>query len=102
MWNSLRHEEQQRSIVGHMEKRGLLQPEYVYVEMGAGRGTLSRTLNEALPGSHIVLVERGSQRHRVDQRLLDPSSLAQGHADASSASSSFVRVRMDIAPLELR
>ena len=45
MWNSQRHEEQQRSIVGHMEKRGLLQPEYVYVEMGAGRGTLSRTLN---------------------------------------------------------
>jgi hypothetical protein len=52
LWNSQRHEEQQRSIVGHMEKRGLLNKEFVFVEMGAGRGTLSLTLREAEPSCH--------------------------------------------------
>jgi len=73
-WNSGRHEEQQRSILGHMQQAGLLAPNFVYVEMGAGRGTLSRTLREAEPSSDVVLVERGSQRNRVDPKMTDKDS----------------------------
>jgi hypothetical protein len=46
-WNTHRHAEQQRSIVGHMEKKNMLDRRFVYIEMGAGRGTLSLTLREA-------------------------------------------------------
>jgi tRNA:m4X modification enzyme len=91
-WNNERHEEQQRSIIGHMEKTDMLNPNYVYVEMGAGRGTLSRTLREAEPACHIVLVERGSQRNKVDPKMsLD-----------GSATGTFARARIDIAHLNLR
>ena len=47
-----------RSIVGHMEAKGMLGRRCVFVEMGAGRGTLSRTIREAAPMCDVILVER--------------------------------------------
>lgn len=112
MWNSQRHEEQQRSIVGHMEKKDMLAKGHVYVEMGAGRGTLSLTLREALPACNIVLVERGSQRYKVDPKMVDRHATASDTLAASGGSNgidpaagcagSFERVRIDIAHLNLR
>jgi len=75
---------------------------HVYVEMGAGRGTLSLTLREAVPACHIVLIERGSQRNKADPQMKDwdsrDSLVPQPDTCSSFASAaSFVRVRIDIA-----
>jgi hypothetical protein len=58
----LRHVAQQVSIVGNMERRGLLDPSLTYVEFGAGRGMLSLALAAALPATNMVLVDNSAVR----------------------------------------
>ena len=77
-WNTHRHAEQQRSIVGHMEKKNMLDRRFVYIEMGAGRGTLSLTLREAEARCDVVLVERRSQRFKTDSKIIDRQPFSSG------------------------
>ena len=81
-WNTHRHAEQQRSIIGHMEKKNMLDRRFVYIEMGAGRGTLSLTLREAEARCNVVLVERRHGRRAARGR--DATGPTMGTAPRSS------------------
>ncbi|CAN0303016.1 unnamed protein product, partial [Laminaria digitata] len=61
-----RHVLQQASIVGHLLKRGLVDPEAstLHVEMGAGRGSLGHAIATAFPGADVTMVERSSIRRK--------------------------------------
>ncbi len=39
-----------------MERKGLVSDAITYIEMGAGRGTLSRTLKEAAKNARLLMV----------------------------------------------
>lgn len=63
--NAMRHLEQHASIVGHMERKGLLDSE-TYLEMGAGKAGLSDTLVKSIGRQVRLCVVGGrgpTQRH---------------------------------------
>ncbi|KAJ2433956.1 tRNA:m4X modification enzyme [Coemansia sp. RSA 2424] len=66
-----KHALQQSSLVGHLEKRGLLDRQYAFVEFGAGKGELSvyvhAAVNQVLDGgdpTSIFLVDRKNFRQK--------------------------------------
>ncbi|EDO46123.1 predicted protein [Nematostella vectensis] len=64
-----KHLKQQASLVGNMERLGLLQPDTVYLEFGAGKGKLSHWVQQAHPeGGNVeyVLIDRASNRYKFD------------------------------------
>ncbi|XP_075689461.1 tRNA:m(4)X modification enzyme TRM13 homolog isoform X2 [Rhinoderma darwinii] len=62
-----KHLKQQGSILGHLERLGLLGRSQCFVEFGAGRGKLSHWVNIATEDSvHFLLVERATTRFKVD------------------------------------
>jgi hypothetical protein len=66
--NAMRHLEQHASIVGHMQRKGLLDSE-TYLEMGAGKAGLSDTLVKSVDRDMRLCVvsdntHRQGQRHR--------------------------------------
>ncbi|NXE89384.1 TRM13 enzyme, partial [Menura novaehollandiae] len=67
--SAFKHLKQQASILGNMEKLGLLGPGRCFVEFGAGRGKLSHWVDVALENVESVqflLVERATTRFKVD------------------------------------
>jgi len=52
-----KHVIQEASIIGHMEMLDLLNPNNVYIELGAGKGRLSHVLQTAT-GAKCILVDR--------------------------------------------
>ena len=88
----LKHARQIASIVGNIEKAQLSSApeETAFVELGAGKGTLSCMLSEtAGRGGSFVLVDRGTGfRNKSDKKIRE-------------ASGSFERHTMDIADLKL-
>lgn len=62
----LRHIEQQASILGHMDRAGLLQSNATFIELGAGRGMLSLALAQTLKNSAFVLIDRAHTRGKAD------------------------------------
>jgi tRNA:m4X modification enzyme len=111
---SYRHLVQQASILGNMERVGILQPKSsstgddsggggsggggdssqpVFVEFGAGRGMLSLAIREAVPSAPLLLVERGSVRNKADNQLRKQEKATAGAA--------FERLRVDIRDLDL-
>ena len=96
---SYRHLVQQASILGNMERVGILRPPSggggsapVFVEFGAGRGMLSLAIREAVPMAPLLLVERGSVRNKADNQL----------RKQESTGAAFERLRVDIRDLDLR
>ncbi|CAJ1059527.1 tRNA:m(4)X modification enzyme TRM13 homolog [Xyrichtys novacula] len=92
-----KHLKQQSSILGHMEKQGLLGRRRCFIEFGAGRGKLSHWIHEALKTPdhlktaddlQILLVERSSTRFKVDGKHQDPGV-------------QFERLQVDIQHLDL-
>jgi tRNA:m4X modification enzyme len=96
-----KHQIQQASIIGHLQKKGVLPTSAasaaeacptVFVEFGAGRGMLSSAIDVALPGANVLLVERDGVRNKADRSLryrvgtTEGASAAEG-ATASSSSS---------------
>ena len=66
----------QASILGHLEKMGLLTSGTCFVEFGAGRGKLSHWIQLATCGDHgnqYVLVDRANCRRKVSVVLCDCS-----------------------------
>lgn len=64
-----KHLKQQGSILGHLERLGLLGRSRCFVEFGAGRGKLSHWVNIATEDAenvHFLLVERAATRFKVD------------------------------------
>ncbi|XP_069497690.1 tRNA:m(4)X modification enzyme TRM13 homolog isoform X2 [Ambystoma mexicanum] len=67
--SAFKHLKQQASILGNMDRLGLLGPGKCYVEFGAGRGKLSHWVDIALEGEAnkcFLLVERATTRFKVD------------------------------------
>lgn len=93
-FDQLRHVEQDIKIVHHMISAGLLQVKSsfsgdipvnrdVFLEFGAGKGLLGYAVHFADPSASIGLVERSSNRKKIDKFLTDRQA-------------SFERYRMDI------
>lgn len=89
----LKHLIQNSSLLGQMEKVGLLDGcGTTFVEFGSGRGQLSYWLTKAVHDPtqcQFILVDRASQRHKFDNRLKDSEDL------------SLVRLKVDIGDLVL-
>ena len=93
-----RHLVQQASILGNMERVGILQPASdestppVFIEFGAGRGMLSLAIREAVPLAPVLLVERGSVRNKADNQL---------RKQERTAGAAFERLRVDIRDFDM-
>ncbi|XP_063218856.1 tRNA:m(4)X modification enzyme TRM13 homolog [Bacillus rossius redtenbacheri] len=69
-----KHLIQNSSLIGHMDKLGLLRDRTCFVEFGAGRGQLSYWLSKALCNTTdcmILLVDYASHRHKFENKLKD-------------------------------
>ncbi|XP_071485589.1 tRNA:m(4)X modification enzyme TRM13 homolog [Diadema antillarum] len=65
-----KHLVQLDSLLGHMQRVGLLDPDLCFIEFGAGRGRLSQWVQQALEenasSAKFLLVERAAVRHKRD------------------------------------
>jgi len=68
---SIKHAQQQASIVGNMGAEGLLRqlPAATIVEFGAGRGYLTSMIADSTPAQRLVLLDRTSFRFKADRSL---------------------------------
>jgi len=90
--NVLKHLIQNSSLLGQMDKAGLLENGNTFIEFGSGRGQLSYWLTKAVedPSTcQFILVDKASQRHKFDNRLRDNEDLEM------------LRLKVDIADLVL-
>jgi len=86
----LKHLFQNSSLLGQLDKSGLLENGNTFIEFGSGRGQLTYWLTKALPDPstcQFILVDKASHRHKFDNRLRD------------SADIELVRLRADIQDL---
>ncbi|KAJ2879111.1 tRNA:m4X modification enzyme [Coemansia aciculifera] len=98
-----KHALQQSSLIGHLEKRGLLDNRYAFIEFGAGKGELSvyvhAALNPAPEGSDgsssssIILVDRKNFRQKYNIVEQDSAAEPLHHR--------FERIYIDIRDLDL-
>lgn len=82
--NMLKHLTQIGSIIGSLEYFKMLKSDTCYIELGAGRGQVSYWLAKAtenMVNCNIVLIDRGSQRHKLDNKLTENSSISRIRAD---------------------
>ncbi|KAJ2723445.1 hypothetical protein GGI07_002647 [Coemansia sp. Benny D115] len=101
-----KHGLQQASLLGHLEKRGLLDPKYAFVEFGAGKGELSLIVHIGLT---TKVRESGTTVSKSDIFLVDRKNFRQkfnidDHADNESAGGrhqEFQRIYIDIRDLDL-
>ncbi|KAL4236979.1 tRNA:m(4)X modification enzyme TRM13 [Mactra antiquata] len=66
---AIRHRKQQASLIGQMEKLGLLTDGKCFLEMGAGKGQLSHWLHGAVVNKEdirFVLIDRSHVRNKMD------------------------------------
>lgn len=88
-----KHLQQQASLVGHMDKLGLLKDQTCYIEFGAGKGGLSHWIQRAVAdneGTRFILVERGGVRYKKDN-----------YHRGEDQGPTFERMRVDIKHLNL-
>jgi hypothetical protein len=117
-----RHVLQQASIVGHMQRRSILSTDATYVEFGAGRGMLALAIDKALRhqqsqtssdnldrgaalGVKVVMVERGSVKHKADKHFKGWSgtTLTGKQGDGQDGQDErFYRARVDIRDFDMR
>ena len=103
-----KHQIQQASIIGHLQKKGVLPTSAasaaeacptVFVEFGAGRGMLSSAIDVALPGANVLLVERDGVRNKADRSLRYRVGTTEGASAAEGASKLLSRmVSADLRP----
>ncbi|XP_072945447.1 tRNA:m(4)X modification enzyme TRM13 homolog [Epargyreus clarus] len=101
--SSLRHLRQVSSLLHLMEAEGLVQDNTCYVELGAGKGQFSYYAYKAWCGknaSRVLLVDRASLRHKLDNKLRDSAAATDSDA-AGSGASGCCRIRADLAHLAL-
>lgn len=86
----LKHLFQNSSLLGQLDKSGLLENGNTFVEFGSGRGQLTYWLTKALPDPstcQFILVDKASHRHKFDNRLRESEDIE------------LVRLRADIQDL---
>jgi len=86
----LKHLFQNSSLLGQLDKSGLLENGNTFIEFGSGRGQLTYWLTKALPDPstcQFILVDKASHRHKFDNRLRDCEDIE------------LVRLRADIQDL---
>ncbi|KAJ2097841.1 tRNA:m4X modification enzyme, partial [Coemansia sp. S100] len=94
-----KHALQQSSLIGHLEKRGLLDKRYAFIEFGAGKGELSVYVHAALnpapesSDSSIILVDRKNFRQKYNIGEQDSAAEPLHHR--------FERIYIDIRDLDL-
>ncbi|XP_050401365.1 tRNA:m(4)X modification enzyme TRM13 homolog isoform X1 [Patella vulgata] len=91
--SAMRHRKQQASLVGHMEKLGLLKDNTSFIEMGAGKGQLSHWVQKAMTDKEnlsFLLVDRGSARYKFDS-----------YHKSEEEGPKFERIKIDIEHLDL-
>ncbi|KAK9368601.1 methyltransferase TRM13-domain-containing protein [Lipomyces kononenkoae] len=103
-----KHAIQQGSLISAIEDAGLLLCENCFVEFGAGRGELSRYLNQALIQKYnnepthtpsFLLIDRSGMRMKFDSKLVkDSEELGSKHPAAPIVH----RYKTDIKDLDLR
>ncbi|KAI8588310.1 methyltransferase TRM13-domain-containing protein [Geranomyces variabilis] len=84
-----KHAIQQASLLGHINRQGMLVPGKLFLEFGAGKGELSKWLHIAVGESKHVLIDRGSFRQKFDANMK--------HSDSTWVE----RLSMDIKDLDL-
>ncbi|KAI9505053.1 tRNA:m4X modification enzyme [Coemansia spiralis] len=101
-----KHIIQQSSLIGHLDSRGLLDPQYAFVEFGAGKGELSVYVHRAVqakPSSNnrdpsIFLVDRKNFRQKFKIKR-ERDTLDQQRSTAPHRQ--FERIYLDIRDLDL-
>ncbi|KAJ2492009.1 tRNA:m4X modification enzyme [Coemansia sp. RSA 2050] len=96
-----KHVLQQASLIGHLDRRGLLDKQYAFVEFGAGKGELSVYVHAALnsgpensdSSSSIILVDRKNFRQKY--------SVGDQNSEAEPLHHRFERIYIDIRDLDL-
>lgn len=68
---SLKHAQQQASIIGNMQAAGLLQDagQVTYVEYGAGKGYLSEMLSACTDANKLVVMDVRGFKHKADRGM---------------------------------
>ena len=74
----LKHLIQNSSLLGQLDKTGLLENGNTFVEFGSGRGQLTYWLTKAVgdpTACQFLLVDKASHRHKFDNRLKEVEDL---------------------------
>ncbi|KAJ1964066.1 tRNA:m4X modification enzyme [Dipsacomyces acuminosporus] len=100
-----KHALQQASLVGHLERRGLLDKKYALLEFGAGKGELSVYVHAALDSgskdaSDIFLIDRKNFRMKFKAEA-DDSQDRRNRSDTNKTQDKFQRIYIDIRDLDL-
>jgi len=88
----LKHLIQNSSLLGQLDKSGLMENGNTFIEFGSGRGQLTYWLTRAVSDPttcQFILVDKASHRHKFDNRLRDCEDIE------------LVRLRADIKDLSL-
>lgn len=88
---TLKHLMQTSSIIGSLQELNFLNDDTCFIEFGAGKGQVSFWLSQAivnLNNSIVILVDRASHRHKMDNKVTDKNNIS--------------RIRADIADLNLQ
>ncbi|KAK9432635.1 methyltransferase TRM13-domain-containing protein [Lipomyces doorenjongii] len=103
-----KHAIQQGSLISTLRNLGLLLGENCFVEFGAGRGELSRYLNQALLHKYneelkytpsFLLIDRSGRRMKLDSKIIkDSEDLGSKHPITPIVH----RIKTDIKDLDLR
>ncbi|KAI9094378.1 methyltransferase TRM13-domain-containing protein [Phlyctochytrium arcticum] len=88
--NDGKHPAQQASLLGHLDRLGLLSNKNVFLEFGAGKGELAHWIHGAVgDASRFVLIDRQNFRQKYDKNI------------SNNPSNSVERIAMDIKDLDL-
>lgn len=88
----MKHLSQEASLLGNMDQLGLLESSACFLEFGAGKGGLSRTISTGLGDkaaeTSFLLVDRAGSQNKVDSQLKEGVS-------------NVTRIKIDIKDLDL-
>jgi tRNA:m4X modification enzyme len=91
-----KHAPQHDSFLAHLRQLNALSQSCIFVEYGAGRGTLSWVISQASGGSDHILIDRGHFRRKAETRVRS----AEKDSDALSHNL-FMRVQADIKDFDM-
>lgn len=83
---TLKHLIQTSSLLSQMEHSAFLKNDTAFIEFGAGKGQVAYWLAQAaenLEGSHVLLIDKASLRHKKDNKMKDTHSIQRIRADIS-------------------
>ncbi|KAJ9070460.1 tRNA:m4X modification enzyme [Entomophthora muscae] len=97
----IKHADQQASLIGHLEKNGLLDPKNCFIEFGAGKGELSLYVYHALKSAQLTNEKAKLPNQASPFVLVDRNNFRFKGIPQKSKNSLFHRVTIDIKDLDL-